>query len=215
VYPILGQPIVPPTYIPYSIGNQFPTTVQPMTSKDRQLVQKPIIVLVPTTIQVTTSLPAYVPRGSAHQPLDGGQPKDSPRGDLPRERPFNRPIGSFGWQVLDSCMFIPPWYQSHGVQPILKPTTKLPYMKLQYLTYIKDIDPDAHIKLLKNALKTNGEIMEADIINLFGFTLMDSIIEWGENYVQYHPNYTFEKFEQAFCKRFKIVKNNEEMYMQL
>jgi hypothetical protein len=36
---------------------------------------------------------------------------------------------------------------------------------------VKDIDLDAHIKVLKKAIKTNGEIVEVDIINLFGFTL--------------------------------------------
>jgi hypothetical protein len=53
------------------------------------------------------------------------------------------------------------------------------------------------------------------IINLFGFTLMDNISEWGENYVQDHPNYTFEELEQTFYKRFKTMKNDEKVYMQL
>jgi hypothetical protein len=53
-----------------------------------------------------------------------------------------------------------------------------------------------------------------DIINLFGFILIDSIFEWGEIYVQNHPNCTFEELEQAFCKQFKTM-NNEEVYMQL
>jgi hypothetical protein len=42
--------------------------------------------------------------------------------------------------------------------------------------------------------------VEANIINLFGFILKDNIFEWDENYVQDHPNYTFEELEQAFCK---------------
>jgi hypothetical protein len=57
--------------------------------------------------------------------------------------------------------------------------------------------------------------MEVDIINLFGFTLRDNISEWGENYVQDHPNCIFEKLEQAFCKKFRIIKNDEEVYMPL
>jgi hypothetical protein len=36
VYPILKQPIIPQTYILYSISNQFPTMVQLVISKDRQ-----------------------------------------------------------------------------------------------------------------------------------------------------------------------------------
>jgi hypothetical protein len=41
-------------------------------------------------------------------------------------------------------------------------------MKLQYPTYIKDINPDAHIRVFKKAIKANGETVEVDIINLFG-----------------------------------------------
>jgi hypothetical protein len=45
--------------------------------------------------------------------------------------------------------------------------------------------------------------------------IKDNIFEWGENFVQDHPNCTFEELGQAFCKQFKIVKNDEEVYMQL
>jgi len=48
--------------------------------------------------------------------------------------------------------------------------------------------------------------MEVDIINMFGFTFKDNIYEWGENYVQDHPNCTFEELEQTFCKWFKTIK---------
>ncbi len=37
----------------------------------------------------------------------------------------------------------------------------------------------------------------------------------GEKNIQDHPNYTFEELEQAFCKQFKMVNNDEEVYMQL
>jgi hypothetical protein len=49
---------------------------------------------------------------------------------------------------------------------------------------------------------------------LFGFTFKDSISKWGENFVQDHPNCTFEELEQTFCKWFKIMKNDKEVYMQ-
>jgi hypothetical protein len=71
----------------------------------------------------------------------------------------------------------------------------LPYKKLQYPIYVKDNDLDAHIKVFKKAIKVNGEIVEADIINLFGFTFRDNISKWGENYIQNHLNYIFEKLE--------------------
>ncbi len=77
------------------------------------------------------------------------------------------------------------------------------------------MDLGAHIRVFKKAIRTNGEIVEVDSINLFDFTLRDSIFEWGEIFVQDDPNCTFEKLEQQFCKRFRIVKNDEEIHMQL
>jgi hypothetical protein len=59
-------------------------------------------------------------------------------------------------------------YQPLVVQLVSKPTTKLPYRKLKYPTYVKNINHDAHIKVFKKAIKANGEIVEADIINVFG-----------------------------------------------
>jgi hypothetical protein len=43
VYPIFEQPVIPPTYIPNSIGNQFRTMVQLVISKEIQLVQQLVI----------------------------------------------------------------------------------------------------------------------------------------------------------------------------
>jgi hypothetical protein len=59
----------------------------------------------------------------------------------------------------------------------------------------QDTDLDAHIRVFKKAIKVNGEIMEANIINLFGFTLKNNISKWGENYSQNHPKCTFEELE--------------------
>ncbi len=88
-------------------------------------------------------------------------------------------------------------------------------MKLQYPTYVKDTNFNAHIRVFKKAIKANGEIMEVDIINLFDFILKGNIFELGENYVENHPNYTFEELEQTFYTRFRIVKNDGEVYMKL
>jgi hypothetical protein len=52
--------------------------------------------------------------------------------------------------------------------------------------------------MFKKAIKVNGEIVEVDIINLFGFTLQDNIFEWGEKFVQNHPICIFEELEHAF-----------------
>ncbi len=76
-------------------------------------------------------------------------------------------------------MFIPPWYQQFIVQTIPKLVIKLPYRKLQYPTYVKDTNPNAHIRVFKKAIKTNGETMEDNIINMFSFTLRDNIFKFG------------------------------------
>ncbi len=83
-------------------------------------------------------------------------------------------------------------------------------MKLQYPTYVKDINLDAHIKVFKKAIKTNGEIMEVDISNLFGFTLTIISMNGEKN--------MFETIQTALLKswkRFRTMNNDEEVYMQL
>ncbi len=65
---------------------------------------------------------------------------------------------------------------------------------------MKDIDLNAHIKIFNKAIKTNGETVEVDIINSFDFAPRDNVSKWGENFVQDHPNCTFEELEQMFCK---------------
>jgi hypothetical protein len=68
-------------------------------------------------------------------------------------------------------MFIPPWYPTHTTQLIPKPTTELTCKKLQYPIDVKEINPNAYIKVFKKAIKTNGQTMEANIINIFDFIL--------------------------------------------
>jgi hypothetical protein len=46
----------------------FPIVVQPMTRTDKQPIQQLVITSMPTTIQVTITLPIDIPRGSGHQP---------------------------------------------------------------------------------------------------------------------------------------------------
>jgi hypothetical protein len=70
---------------------------------------------------------------------------------------------------------------------LISPTRK----HLPYLIYVKDTNLDVHIQVFKKAIKANGEIINEDIIHLFTFTLKDSIFEWGENFLQDHPNCTF------------------------
>jgi hypothetical protein len=77
-------------------------------------------------------------------------------------------------------MFIPPWYQPPIVQPVSELIAKMPYMKLQYPTYVKYTDLNVHNKVFKKAIQTIGEIIKSNIINMFGFTFRDNIFEWGK-----------------------------------
>jgi hypothetical protein len=122
---------------------------------------------------------------------------------LPNGGSFNRyPLGGpppnplaelYKWPVPDPRTFMPLWYPLVIVR--YEPTSKLPYQKLQYLTYVKDINFNVHIRVFKQAIKANEKIMEPNIFNMFSFTLRNNILEWGENFVQDHPNCTFEELE--------------------
>ncbi len=58
----------------------------------------------------------------------------------------------------------------------LVPTNlEIEQLHLQYPTYVKDTNSDAHIRVFKKAIKANGEIMEANIINFFGFIVRDNV----------------------------------------
>jgi hypothetical protein len=93
--------------------------------------------------------------------------------DPPGRPPLNPLVGFYGWQTLDSRIYMQPWYQL--VLVLSKPTSKVPYRKFQYPTYVKDNDPDVHIRVFKKMIKANCETMEINIINLFGFTLQNNI----------------------------------------
>ncbi len=88
----------------------------------------------------------------------------------------------------------------------------MPYRKLQYPTYVKDTNLDVHIKVLKKAIIVNGEIMELNIINMFGLTFKDTIFEWGENFVHDNPNCTLEELEQTFSLCQKVLSMSWTFY---
>jgi hypothetical protein len=61
--------------------NQWPTGIN-------KLIQQLVTTLVPTIIHVNTSLLTYVPKSSAHQALDGGQPRNSSGISSPEGNPL-------------------------------------------------------------------------------------------------------------------------------
>jgi hypothetical protein len=69
--------------------------------------------------------------------------------------------------------------------------------------------------VLENPIKVNGEKRDIDVMNLFSFTLQDTISEWSENFMQSQMGCIFLELEVAFCKHYCIVQNDEHDYMAL
>jgi hypothetical protein len=62
------------------------------------------------------------------------------------------------------------------------------HQPLNYLEYVKDLNPNVNVKVFKFAIKKNGETKDAKIVNLFNFTLKDIIFDWCNNYMGNYPN---------------------------
>ncbi len=61
-------------------------------------------------------------------------------------------------------------------KPSLPP--KRPYHPpLNYPEYVKDFDPYAHVRIFKVAIRTNNEINNVKIVNLFNFTFKDIVFD--------------------------------------
>jgi hypothetical protein len=46
-----------------------------------------------------------------------------------------------------------------------------------YLEYVKFFDPNVKVRIFKATIRANVEIDDADIVNLFGFTLKNIIFD--------------------------------------
>ncbi len=144
-------------------------------------------------MSVHTKMPKRVNRIFVGQPSNLGGGGSSPLGPL---RPL-RPSGYFGLPMMN---------------PIIPPNR--PYHRpLNYPKYVKDFDPNVHVKVFKVAIKANGETKYAKIVNMFTFTLRDIVSNWCNNYMGDYPNCTFVELQLAFCKRFKTIQNDEQMYL--
>ncbi len=69
-----------------------------------------------------------------------------------------------------------------------------PYRRpFNYLEYVKDSNPDAHVRVFKATIRSNGETNDAKIDNLFSFTFKDVVFDWYNNYMGDYLDYTFVK----------------------
>ncbi len=74
------------------------------------------------------------------------------------------PLGYFGLPMMDLG------------RPPLPPN--IPYCwPLNYPEYVKDFDPDVHVRVFKVAIRVNGEIEDVEIVNMFSFTLKDIVCD--------------------------------------
>jgi hypothetical protein len=84
-------------------------------------------------------------------------------------------------------------------RPSLPPNR--PYHQpFNYFEYVKAFDPYVRVKFFKSTIKANGEIEDAKIVNLFSFTLENTIFDWCNNYMGNCPNYIFVELQLTFCK---------------
>ncbi len=123
--------------------------------------------------------------------LFANQPSDLRGGGLDPPRPPRapRPLGSFGLPTENPSM------------PPLPPNR--PYRwPFNYHEYVKDFNPNAHVKVFKSAIRANTEIDDVEIVSLFNFTLEDIMFKWCNNYMGYYPDCIFAKLCLAFCKRY-------------
>ncbi len=112
-------------------------------------------------VSVHTEMPKEVNRIFGSQPLDLGGGRSSPLGP---PRPLG-PSRYFGLPIMNPS------------RPPLPPNK--PYRRpLNYHEYVIDANLKAHVKVLKVAIKANGEINDAKIVNLFSFTFRDIVFDY-------------------------------------
>jgi hypothetical protein len=100
----------------------------------------------------------------------------------------------------------PPWYSPLAPITHVAPSSR---KSLLYPIYSVGTYPNAHVWVFWKAIQANGEERKVNIMNLFCFTLRNAILEWGENFIQFHSSCIFLELEVAFCKRYHIVQNDE------
>jgi hypothetical protein len=89
-----------------------------------------------------------------------------------------------------------------------------PYRRpLNYPEYVEDSNLNAYVRVFKATIRANSETNDAKNVNLFSFTLRDTISNWCNNYLGDYPDCTFVELQLTFCKRYKKVQNDEQIYL--
>jgi hypothetical protein len=69
------------------------------------------------------------------------------------------------------------WIANDGSNKPPLPPNKPYHRPFNYLDYVKDSDPNVHVRVFKTTIRANGEIEDVDIDNLFCFTLRDIVFD--------------------------------------
>jgi hypothetical protein len=72
--------------------------------------------------------------------------------------------------------------------------------QLPYPPYVKNTNHYVHVWVFRIIIKANGETENEDIVNMFIFTLCDTIVKWSYNFLIEHCNNIFAKLEHVFYK---------------
>ncbi len=64
----------------------------------------------------------------------------------------------------------------HPGRPPLPPN-KSYHRPFNYIEYVKDFDPNAHVRVFKVAFRTNNETNDAKMFDMFSFTLKDIMFD--------------------------------------
>jgi len=127
-------------------------------------------------VNLHTKMPKEVDKIFTRQPLYlGGGGLNPPRPPGPPG-----PLRYFGMPMLNLG------------KPPLPPNR--PYCQpFNYPKYVKDSNPNVHVRVFKATVKANGETEDVEIVNLFSFTLRDIMFDWRNNYMGDYLDYIFAK----------------------
>jgi len=101
------------------------------------------------------------------------------------------------------------------VNPEVRILVARPYrLALKYLDYKKYANPNAHVKVFNEVIKTNGEMYEEYIINAFSDALREMTSYWCHNYKSKFLTCFFFKLMKSLCKHHQKTQNNKHIYME-
>ncbi len=108
----------------------------------------------------------------------------------------------------------PPDYR-HPRPSVALPAIPPPARKaVNYPTYQTGHCPEIHCRKFESALMLNGETHLAVQIELFGNSLTDNESNWFSYYRRQYPRATLPDLLSAFKRRYRVIKTDDQTYIQ-